>query len=872
MSGVVTQHLIGMVRAQVDRHGIVVWFDPERQYGHVAESLEMPEGAVHSYTDSFLALRHAVDRLLNDLQVDRPPRLVVYVPLGKEQTDDALVELTAAGVELRPGYPAHERNTRLAVVARAALRHLPAETVQPLVAQVESGKLSLADLDEWLARGGEAETAAVQAIYGMANAPEVALTFLTDPSRDTEVQEREVEGDLLGLVESAYDVALRREKNLAQARERLARHVLLTELLAMLDQLAEEIPAALRDTYRPRTAAAQLAAVRLAQQWRTLRTQAGTYAAHADQVERGAGLARLTFSLEQLAAVETFRGLEVRLQVAVEEALIDQPHQELVELAVARSASFWSAVDAAHQARWVLMASAGRLLLETERVAADLKRAPQSPGDMICRYAAKESGWWVMDAFHRRLEQRALAFDFDLHGTYDALQRLVARARQRYAAVANDLAESFAAAREQTRFRVDGLLRQREIYGKAVAPLLAEQKTAYVLVDALRYEMACELVEGMAKKGVERVALEPAFAAAPTVTEVGMAALLPKAETGAALVEAGTGKLALQLDGQVLKDRKDRMAYIASQVTGRVYETKLDAVYNPRPAVRRNIKEADLVVVTSQEIDWLCEGDNVALARRTMDGMLPELRRAFRVLAELGVRRIVVAADHGFIFGEELETDMKIDPPGGQTVDLHRRVWVGRGGQDSPSTLRASAAQLGWAGNLDVVVPRSLAAFRAGGARAYFHGGLSLQECVVPVLTVHVAAPAQEVQAAETWIVKPGSSKITSPFVSVQVTCSAAELLELRPRRVRVEIRLAGESGPASVPVAAAYGFDETTGTVRLRLAEEGARRTEPNTITLMLSGDVKSGMASVHVIDGENERQVHVVEGIEIAIERGYV
>ena len=33
------------------------------------------------------------------------------------------------------------------------------------------------------------------------------------------------------------------------------------------------------------------------------------------------------------------------------------------------------------------------------------------------------------------------------------------------------------------------------------------------------------------------------------------------------------------------------------------------------------------MLITSQEIDELCEGDNVAQARRQMDGVLHDLRR-----------------------------------------------------------------------------------------------------------------------------------------------------------------------------------------------------------------------------------------------------
>ena len=40
------------------------------------------------------------------------------------------------------------------------------------------------------------------------------------------------------------------------------------------------------------------------------------------------------------------------------------------------------------------------------------------------------------------------------------------------------------------------------------------------------------------------------------------------------------------------------------------------------------------MLLTSQEIDELCEGDNVPLARRTMDSVLRELQRAINVLED----------------------------------------------------------------------------------------------------------------------------------------------------------------------------------------------------------------------------------------------
>lgn len=56
--------------------------------------------------------------------------------------------------------------------------------------------------------------------------------------------------------------------------------------------------------------------------------------------------------------------------------------------------------------------------------------------------------------------------------------------------------------------------------------------------------------------------LSPAIGTMPTITEIGMACLLPKAHESAKIVSIGGGKLAVEIAGKVIKDRKDRMAFM----------------------------------------------------------------------------------------------------------------------------------------------------------------------------------------------------------------------------------------------------------------------------------------------------------------------
>jgi hypothetical protein len=299
-----------------------------------------------------------------------------------------------------------------------------------------------------------------------------------------------------------------------------------------------------------------------------------------------------------------------------------------------------------------------------------------------------------------------------------------------------------------------------------------------------------------------------------------------------------------------------------------VFDAKLeDLLPKPTKKVRQGIENAQLVLITSQEIDELCEQDNISQARRQMDGVLVDLRRGVRVLADLGVKAIVLVADHGHLFADEISDDMKIDAPGGDTADLHRRVWIGVGGTHESSYLRTSLSSLGVEGEFDIATPWNFACFKAkGGARAYFHGGLSPQELIVPV--VSMAPLAQAVGGPPTavnWTLTTGTPKLTTRFFSVQITGRQAGLFALEPPKVRVEIRAKGK--PISRPVSASYGFEDATGEVQLRVREDEPKEIEPNTVAMMLIEEVVQKTVSVVLLDASSGLELATLEKIEVAI-----
>src|SRR5260370_25717083 len=110
---------------------------------------------------------------------------------------------------------------------------------------------------------------------------------------------------------------------------------------------------------------------------------------------------------------------------------------------------------------------------------------------------------------------------------------------------------------------------------------------------------------------------------------------------------------------------------------------------------------------------------------------------------------------------------MRIDAPGGKTADLHRRVWVGQGGTSDTSFLRTSLSSLGIDSDFDIATPASFAIFKVpGGNLLYFHGGLSPQELIVPVVVMTSRARASEPTTGIAWSLTPGTAKLTTRFFS----------------------------------------------------------------------------------------------------------
>jgi hypothetical protein len=857
--GIVSEHLVGLIAKQVEERSLVVWYDPGADYKAVAERLEIPDTTIARYDSSFLKLRREIDPLLNDLD---PPNLVVYVPVEQANTYHALVELEAAGVVMQPGQQPFKCNTRLALVARNALKTVIGdENAAEVEKQVDQGKLTLKDVDALGLKGQDITQGVVSIIFGTGNSQEVTLGFLASDRLDGDIEKKSAITELVGLLQSTFEAELPDKATLTNIRDRLTRHILLTDLVV---GLGDKVPSSLASIKIAGTPAAVAACTSLAHSWRQQRKLRESYVAVSQTVEQDYKLTTLAFDAKKIVAIETFLAVERALLRHVEESLLEKATDDLISLAKSRLASFWSEAMPSIQAHWALIASIAEVLLEAERVEKSLKKPPTTVPALVKAYADGDSPWCLLDSHHRHMASRW--FKHEASDEDGSLEKLVNKADKRYTHVGSELAKHFVAQFQKAKHPSKGVLRQVDLFDIEVGPKAQERKTAYVWVDALRFEMARELIEVL-KEDFD-LTLQPAIATMPTITEIGMASLLPKASQAAKLISVGNGKLALEIAGTIVKDRKDRINFMKAHAGVPVFDLKLDDLL-PKPSkkVRDGIQNAQLVLVTSQEIDEFGEKDT-KLARMLMDTMLDQLRRGVRVLRDAGIKTIIIVADHGYLSAEEVGEDMKIDAPGGKTADLHRRVWVGEGGNIDASFMRTPLRSLGVESDFDIATPWNFAVFKvAGGNLIYFHGGLSPQELIIPVLTL--TPKAHRMAGTSTginWTLLTGAKKLTTRFFSVQITGVGTGLFEMEPPKVRVELRSKGKA--VSSPVSASYGFEEATGDVMLKLADNDSKQIEPNTVTVMVTLDEDSPKSvSLVLLDATTGAELATIDKIENAI-----
>src|SRR5690606_17760811 len=125
---------------------------------------------------------------------------------------------------------------------------------------------------------------------------------------------------------------------------------------------------------------------------------------------------------------------------------------------------------------------------------------------------------------------------------------------------------------------------------------------------------------------------------------------------------------------------------------------------------------------------------------------------------------------------------------GKEVLYKDRRFILGKGLVDSPGLHKFSSEALGLIGDVEVQIPKSINRLRLSGSGSRFvHGGASLQEVVVPVVSINKKRQS-DTTAVEVDILRGSNSLITTEELTVSLYQSTPVTEKNQPRMLRVGV------------------------------------------------------------------------------------
>ncbi len=742
------------LRKRLEKTIALVVYDQEQRYWEIMPGLAGGDGEVIDGTASTIQGREqALDvwrRLVDDQQ--RQKHLVVYLPVRKPKTDEQRQQDPYQIFAIGGGeFPRDDGDEYQALCHKAA---------PDLAGQIdelfEAGVPDFDTINNLIE--GKANWPKLRTILKVESGAEILVSFLSP----TTEQRNPLEADDSWIPEfkdfaaTALGLTLKtKSQKWSKISEEVWRYVLFSEfVLDLPGELSSELkdvpcaPATFRDLVY--TVCDNLRTSEKYQEF--YMDMANKVAAHMQLAERTKNVddfgERDTFSFEE----RSFLGSFVQAALAGDTGTANSVMQ-------ARKNSIWVRHTSERQVLWTTADRALQLIVRVEDISGNLADGSKTLSDLFSFYYDKMR---QVDRLHRDLEQAVI----DTFSELDSMGALVDLARKRYLQLIEEAQAKLIDLVGKEGWPISGQARNTEVFEKFVAPSVQERKkTAYFMVDALRYELGGELEKELS--GEFKTEIRAVCAQVPTITSVGMAALMPNADGNIRLVEEGDNLVPYVMDLKVVSPT-DRLEYVRALYGDRCHMIKLDSLLTRKlPKLPETV---DLLMVRTTDIDSVGESKPLE-AYRLFPEIIRKVMTGVKKLRKLGFERAVIATDHGFMLFSEREPGHTVEKPPGDWFKVKARCLLGSGSTNA-GTAVFKKEDVGIRGDFDqYAVPRTFATFVKGGL--YYHGGLSLQESVLPVISVDLSRREEKREKVDLNLSYKGGStdRITTrrPMIEVAV-------------------------------------------------------------------------------------------------------
>ena len=748
---------------RLGKKSVLVVYDPDRRYHDLCLSLASEKRLVIDASASSIEGREAALTALLELGQSQPAYegVIVYVPAPAPRSDEERQRdpfaLYAACGALFPD-PAYDGDEFLSICLRAKADH--STEIRRIFAENPNPSFAVID-----AVGGGSGWPTLQATLDVESARDILFALLAPkPAQQQKLKGKGEQGWLAeakALFQSSLGLKLlSRATSWSPVAEELWRFLLFSEFVF---DLPVPLPPALADVPHA-SPAAQPLIEDLCDRLRNDQRVQDDYIRRAETIEKELDLAQACREIGDLGQRDTFPFEERSFFAQAVDALAADELDRLRAIRERRRESIWMGRGES-QGQWQFVQAATDLLQGCYDAESQLATAGREQNDLIDFYIRVLRD---VDRRQREFESHASSYLADTTGL---LAQVKEQPRRVYRRLMEKVQARFVSRLEAEGWPPTGWLNNSDLFDRFVSPPLQAggQRIAFFAIDALRYELGVALHRDLA--GTDGAELQVACAPLPSVTPVGMAALLPGA--GAELsVQASSGGFVPALGDQSLSNSTQRVELLRRRYGQRFADVRLDEFAKGQATIGEGV---ELLLLRSNEMDEQFES-NPDVALGLISRTFQQIRAAIERLRGLGFHQAVIATDHGFYLNSSPEAGDVCPKPPGTWVTAHQRLLLGDGAADSHNFV-LSAPALGIRGDFrQVAGPRGLVAYQAG--MTYFHGGASLQELLVPIITLRLRQPQAEATKPPTVTLtyKRGGKKVTTYLPVVEISLGPGDL------------------------------------------------------------------------------------------------
>jgi uncharacterized protein (TIGR02687 family) len=504
-------------------------------------------------------------------------------------------------------------------------------------------------------------------------------------------------------------------------------------------------------------------AIALLRAWQDSTTYASAYNHYARLFYSQHTTLQLNLEAQDLAVLS-----RIEWFVAVDRLLVDKlvhailertlTHSEIDRIIRLRLQGYWLRADQGLKTVFHLLQQASALLhlVNTQALTID------NPQQAISRYT---TDWYKIDQHYRHF---IAARSATVESLSEIIQPLIERVEDHYInsylSTVNLRWQDVVTPMQQWPW--PGAVAQRSFYERVVKPTVAHKKLCVVVADGLRYEMAEELQRELSQ--TSSATLSAMIGVLPSYTQLGQAALLPhstleiRSDVDSTVLVDGRASAGIANRTQIIQTNSGvaSMAYTYEDFTAKNSDER-----------RAIIRDHQLVYIYHTSIDTTGENQEQTLCGQSAQH-IEELRKLVTNLLASHASNVIITADHGFLYQHRVPAEGEFMPyqsaASDTIVSQNRRMVIGSALADQPSLKKWRADQLGLLGTTEVQIPYSIMRLRRQGTQKHYsHGGASLQEVIVPVITVN-RVQTNTVQRVPVTVVDTGSTSITTTQATVR--------------------------------------------------------------------------------------------------------